>query len=258
MEGNLKTEVVDVNMMLVPDIRKASPEAADRAVAACESMARRNARRYLYEEFTLDDRRELDDATLEILGIADAEERAALMDRLYRDVTDMQRSHQRPGDHRPARPTTLRPQGRAQPHRTSPTKFGTGRDLDLFQFPGGLCKTPERGARRSICRPAGVEGPALASDRSRRNVESRHCPGGRARTETSWMWAAVAAGRPASLKPCLQCHRAGPDQTASRRRMRGKRSAASTSIAPNCWTAARSLSCRGPPTSAVSEPLSMR
>ena len=38
VEGNLKTEVVDVNMMLVPDIRKASPKAADRAVAACERM----------------------------------------------------------------------------------------------------------------------------------------------------------------------------------------------------------------------------
>ncbi len=92
VEGNLKTEVVDVNMMLVPDIRKASPKAANRAVAACELMSRRNARRYLYEEFTLDDRRELDDATLEILGIEDPEERAALRDRIYRDVTDMQQA----------------------------------------------------------------------------------------------------------------------------------------------------------------------
>ena len=92
VEGNLKTEVVDVNMMLVPDIRRASPEAAERAVAACERMSRRNARRYLYEEFTLDDRRELDDATLEMLGIEDADERAALRDRLYRDVTDLQQA----------------------------------------------------------------------------------------------------------------------------------------------------------------------
>ena len=92
VEGNLKTEVVDVNMMLVPDIRKAPPDAAQRAVAACERMSRRNARRYLYEEFTLDDRRELDDATLEILGIEDPDERDALRDRLYRDVTEMQQS----------------------------------------------------------------------------------------------------------------------------------------------------------------------
>ena len=40
VEGNLKTEVVDVNMMLVPDIRKASPDAIERAVAACERMSR--------------------------------------------------------------------------------------------------------------------------------------------------------------------------------------------------------------------------
>ena len=92
VEGNLKTEVVDVNMMLVPDIRRASPEAAARASAACERMTGRDARRHLYEEFTLDDRRELDDATFEILGIEDSGERAALRDRLYRDVTDLQRA----------------------------------------------------------------------------------------------------------------------------------------------------------------------
>ena len=92
VEGNLKTEVVDVNKMLVPDVRKASPEAAARAVAACERISTRNAQHYLYEEFTLDDRRELDDATLEILGIETADERMALRDRLYRDVTDLQQA----------------------------------------------------------------------------------------------------------------------------------------------------------------------
>ena len=92
VEGNLKTEVVDVNMLLVPDVRRASPEAAARAVAACKRMSRRNAKRYLYEEFTLHDRRELDDATLEILGIEGADERTALRDRLYRDVIDLQQA----------------------------------------------------------------------------------------------------------------------------------------------------------------------
>ena len=92
VEGNLKTEVVDVNNMLVPDIRKASPEAAARAVGACERMSKRNAKRYLYEEFSLDDRRELDDATLEILGIDDAYDRTALRERLYRDVTELQKA----------------------------------------------------------------------------------------------------------------------------------------------------------------------
>ena len=92
IEGNLKTEVIDVNMMLVPDIRKASPEAAARAISACERMSKRDALRFLYQEFTLDDRRELDDATLEILGIEDANERTSLRDRIYRDVTEMQQA----------------------------------------------------------------------------------------------------------------------------------------------------------------------
>ena len=92
IEGNLKTEVVDVNMMLVPDVRTASPEAAARAVDACGRMSLRNAKRFLYEEFALDDRRDLDDAVLEILGIQRAEERSVLRDRLYRDVTDLQKA----------------------------------------------------------------------------------------------------------------------------------------------------------------------
>ena len=92
IEGNLDTHVVDVNMMLVPDVRLAPPEAAARAIAACERMSQRDARRYLYEEFALEDRRELDDATLEILGVKDADDRKALRDRMYRDVTDLQRA----------------------------------------------------------------------------------------------------------------------------------------------------------------------
>ena len=92
IEGNLDTHVIDVNAMLVPDLREALPEAAARAVAACERMSRRDAGRYLYEEFKLNDRRELDDATLEILGIEDRDERAALRERLYRDVTDLQQA----------------------------------------------------------------------------------------------------------------------------------------------------------------------
>ena len=81
-----------MNMMLVPDVRRASPEAAERAIAACERMSRRNARQYLYEEFTLEDRQELDDAVLEILGIESIDERTALRDRLYRDVMDLQQA----------------------------------------------------------------------------------------------------------------------------------------------------------------------
>jgi len=79
-------------MMLVPDFRRASSELVARSVAACERIANRDARRFLYEEFTLGDRRELDDAILEMRGIDDAEERVDLQDRLYRDVADLQQA----------------------------------------------------------------------------------------------------------------------------------------------------------------------
>ena len=92
VEGNVQTDIVSVNMMLVPDVRKASPDAVSRAITACERMAERDALRFLYEEFELEDRRELDDATLEILGIEDADERAALRDRIYQDVTELQQA----------------------------------------------------------------------------------------------------------------------------------------------------------------------
>jgi type I restriction-modification system DNA methylase subunit len=86
IEGNLKTEVVDVNMMLVPDPRSASKELANRLVAAATRMSRRALRRYLYEEFELPDRRELDDAVLELLGIEDSQEREALRERIYHAI----------------------------------------------------------------------------------------------------------------------------------------------------------------------------
>ena len=92
IEGNLDTHVIDVNAMLVPDVRKASPEAASRAVAACQEMSSSAAQSYLYDEFHLQDRRSLDDATLEILGIQDPAERTALLENIYRDLTDLQKA----------------------------------------------------------------------------------------------------------------------------------------------------------------------
>ena len=136
VEGNLKTEVVDTKMMLVPDIRRASAETAMRAVAACERISRRNARQYLYEEFELDDRRELDDATLEILGIDDPLERAQVRERLYRDITDMQRAIRE-------REIIAQRDRRRSSRRGSPTPQDTADDLwaehqsslELLQFP---------------------------------------------------------------------------------------------------------------------------
>ena len=146
VEGNVQTDVISVNMMLVPDVRKASPEAAARAVAACQRMSRRDARRYLYEEFALDDRRDLDDATLEMLGVEDPDERAELRDRLYRDVTDLQqairereiiaqRDRRRSGQRAASRPQDVADELWAE-HESA---------LDLLQFPEEFVTRPNEG-----------------------------------------------------------------------------------------------------------------
>ena len=105
-EGNLKTEVVDVNLLEVPDPRGVSPEVAQRLVGALTRMSKREVGR-LVEEQLMDchsperarriaagplvlshelqktDRRDLDYAVLELLGVHDQAERDAIIDRLY-------------------------------------------------------------------------------------------------------------------------------------------------------------------------------
>jgi hypothetical protein len=105
-EGNLKTEVVDVNLLEVPDPRGVPARVATRLADALERMSRREVGR-LIEEQLMDchspdrarrlaggplvlanelqqaDRRDLDDAVLEMLGVADAGEREDLIRRLY-------------------------------------------------------------------------------------------------------------------------------------------------------------------------------
>ena len=109
-EGNLKTEVIDVNLIDVPDPRNASESVTKRLVHAFKSMCKRDvgglvenalkechtyerARELAKRQITLpaelkqDDRRELDDAVFELLGVADAKERSRLIDRLYEETT---------------------------------------------------------------------------------------------------------------------------------------------------------------------------
>ncbi|RIK73936.1 MAG: hypothetical protein DCC68_24030 [Planctomycetota bacterium] len=105
-EGNLKTEVVDVNLIEVPDVRGIRPRLAKRLADAVKSMSRRRVGR-LVEEQLMDchsperarriaggplvlsdelreaDRRALDDAVFELLGVTKAAERARLVERLH-------------------------------------------------------------------------------------------------------------------------------------------------------------------------------
>ncbi len=105
-EGNLKTEVVDVNLLELPDPRGVSPGLAKRLAGALERMGNRDVGRLIEEqlmdchtperarklaagplvlshELRQSDRRDLDDATLEMLGVKDPRERDELIVRLY-------------------------------------------------------------------------------------------------------------------------------------------------------------------------------
>jgi methylase of polypeptide subunit release factors len=105
-EGNLKTEVVDVNLLEVPDPRGVSEGLAKRLADALHSMEKRDVGR-LVEEQLMDchtperarklaagplilsheleqpDRLDLDDAVFELLGVKNAKEREELISRLY-------------------------------------------------------------------------------------------------------------------------------------------------------------------------------
>ncbi|MCX7048766.1 MAG: N-6 DNA methylase [Candidatus Sumerlaeota bacterium] len=105
-EGNLKTEVVDVNLLEVPDPRGVSAPLAKRLANALASMSERpvgrlveeqlmdchtpeRARRIALgppvysEELQQSDRRDLDDAIFELLGVSNKTERTKLIHRLY-------------------------------------------------------------------------------------------------------------------------------------------------------------------------------
>jgi hypothetical protein len=110
-EGNLKTEVIDVNLIDVPDPRGAPENVVKRLTDAYKSMCKRDVggmveatlkdcHTYsralelasrpvvtLPDELTQTDRRDLDDAVFELLGVTDAIERSHLIGRLYEATT---------------------------------------------------------------------------------------------------------------------------------------------------------------------------
>ena len=107
VEGNLKTEVVDVTMMLVPDLRRASKKIVQTLEAAMDEFIKREPMQLLSErrlrtmafeksgkrielerlptesELDMPDRRALDHVVFELLGIKSKKERDDLINRLY-------------------------------------------------------------------------------------------------------------------------------------------------------------------------------
>lgn len=106
-EGNWSTMVVDVNLMLVPDPRSAKPAQLNRVANAFHKLKDRMAMQFISErnmremaylkggkeaelatlsdvsELEMPDRRELDDAVLELIGIKSKAERATMIAALY-------------------------------------------------------------------------------------------------------------------------------------------------------------------------------
>ncbi len=128
-EGNLKTEVVDVNLLEVPDPRHASAQIATKLLAAferlcqpatqpmvedelidCHSSERAQKLKdtpvKLPAELLMADRRALDLAVLELIGVADPAEREKVCDELYYEtanhfrqirIVEIQKQEQRAG-----------------------------------------------------------------------------------------------------------------------------------------------------------------
>ncbi len=107
--GNLKTEVVDVRMLEVPNPQGVTKEVSDRLAVALKSMMKRDVGRLveeqlmdchsperaraigegplvLSEELQRDDRRQLDDAVFELLGVTSAKKRRVFVDRLHEET----------------------------------------------------------------------------------------------------------------------------------------------------------------------------
>lgn len=114
-EGNLKTEIIDVLLVEIPDPRSADKRTASRIKAAFSAMQTRDMTDFLEDalrdchtteevlaadklplgipsELRQNDRRELDDAVFEMLGVADAKRRGELINRLYEEITKHMRA----------------------------------------------------------------------------------------------------------------------------------------------------------------------
>jgi hypothetical protein len=131
-EGNLKTEVVDVNLLDVPDVRGVSPAVAAKLARAFTAMQARPTGALVEDEFmqchgpeqvrqlarkpiglsqelSQPDRRALDEAVLEMIGVEDAGQRRAMLDELYLEtarhyrqvrIVEVQKQVQRAGSQR--------------------------------------------------------------------------------------------------------------------------------------------------------------
>jgi len=139
VEGNLKTEVVDVNMMPVPDWTRADKQMQGRIISAMGAMEQRGVLGLLSErrlrrqallqkgavdkldqledvtEFEQSDRQELDDAVFQLLGIREPSRRKTIRERLYEYLQDYFENARRKEEHAIANKATAKRQGKLTP-----------------------------------------------------------------------------------------------------------------------------------------------
>jgi methylase of polypeptide subunit release factors len=151
-EGSLDTEVVDVNMMLAPDVRGVRPEVSQRVIDAFRDIRQRNSKPLL-DEFAFADRQSLDDATLELLGIDAAESRENLrgdlysqVDVLYKEIREVELKKQ------VERRETAR-RDRASPHTIAEEVWEEFDKTQLRNFPGNFI--PDGEPVETVTLPAG-------------------------------------------------------------------------------------------------------
>ena len=100
----MESEVIDVKMMLAPDPQFATPAVRKRLTDALTGLRQREIHHLVAVDsadpnptgdLAQADRQELDDAVLELLGVADSEQRHALRRELYAEMTRLYRSIRR-------------------------------------------------------------------------------------------------------------------------------------------------------------------
>ncbi|BAZ28472.1 type I restriction-modification system methyltransferase subunit-like protein [Cylindrospermum sp. NIES-4074] len=177
-EGSLQLDVYACKILPVPDPRYASDGVKSRLISAFEQMKMRQTGALidvdgsgseLSGELALTDRQELDDATLELLGVTDADERtqlrSALYDqitRLYREIRRGERSMQRHRNNsvRRTRPTAKTLAGEIWDNLDAPPAWKTPADFlshdepcECIDLPPGKVKV----VQQTLFRRAGVQ-----------------------------------------------------------------------------------------------------
>jgi hypothetical protein len=147
VEGNLKTEVVDINMMPVPDWTRADKQVQSRIIAAMASLETRNVlgllsvhrlrRQALLQKGAVDkldqlgdatefeeaDRQELDDAVFQLLGIREPSRRKTIREQLYSYLEDYFETTRRKEEHAIANKAIAKRQAKLTPQALASDVF---------------------------------------------------------------------------------------------------------------------------------------